>query len=180
MRLARTSGASVERRAARSSTALFGIRMKYSLLSLLSLGVMGVAAAASTPVPGNWIHVDAKFFEFFIPPDMKKVEIQGIDSHVGQFGSEKIKLIFDYGMYSDPLDDEKGMPNLTVRKERIDGRRTKIVSFRKSESDFVLAVHFPKAGPGYKGGRKLTLYTDCVSESEYDTVMKIFRSIKFR
>src|SRR5688572_26477174 len=71
--------------------------------------------------------VDAVYFTFDVPRDMVKMRAQGIDSHVGDYRNSRIRLGFDYGVNSDPLDYDNQLPAFQSSKLEIDGRSARIV-----------------------------------------------------
>src|SRR5262245_39201648 len=83
-----------------------------------ALGGCGLGATAATPTPvttavtpepftppANWKQIDAKgYFTFWIPSGLMEEHLQGIDSYVGSWFSPAMRVDFDYGMYSGPID----------------------------------------------------------------------------
>lgn len=130
-------------------------------------------------LPDNWKYINAdNSFGFYVPPDMKKDEVQGIDSYVGKFHNNGLELSFDYGIYSDPLEYSKE-PDYKEVWVKIDGKSAKIVTFHKPSGykDFsdVAAVHFPQIGKE----TKLTMWVYCKSPDEQQVAKTIFSSIQF-
>ena len=56
----------------------------------------------------GWVQVDARTFTFFVPPDIKSTPVIGIDSFVRAYKGDSIPLDFDYGLYSNALEDAEG------------------------------------------------------------------------
>jgi hypothetical protein len=123
-------------------------------------------------IPLEWKIVNEHYFEFMVPRNMNKIEVQGIDSFVGRYKNESIDLSFDYGGWSDKLNDfPEGIRDFQSVQDTINGRRAKIVSYSKSDSRYFMAVHFPEPG--------LTMYSATKSEIDLDTMARIFQSIRF-
>ncbi len=77
----------------------------------------------------DWITVKAgKAFTFEAPADIQPIPVQGIDSFVGQYGSARFSLLFDYGAYSNSLGGPDENPGFDIEKTMIDGRRALIIT----------------------------------------------------
>lgn len=122
--------------------------------------------------------VDANYFSFHIPVDMVKTRSQGIDSHVGEYRNSRIRLGFDYGAYSDPLDYDKRLPEYQSSKLEVGGRKARIVTFRQAQAWFT-AIHFPDVGKASGDRLKLTMVATCSSEEALQQARDIFTSIRF-
>jgi hypothetical protein len=122
--------------------------------------------------------VDASYFNFGIPADMVKIRARGIDSHVGAYQNSRMRLGFDYGANSDPLDYDSGLPGYRSSKVTVGGREARMVSFRQSEAWFT-AIHFPDVGKTSGDGVKLTMHASCRTEQDLELAREIFTSIRF-
>ena len=139
--------------------------------------VLVSCGAAQEPVPSNWKKVNEHYFEFYVPPDMEKVMVQGIDSHVGQYQNKSITLNFDYGLYSDPLNYVSKQPQESVE---IDGHQARIVRYKDADGRFIMAVHIPAILREREYvGPKLTMFSSCASQTDFDTVREIYYSVRF-
>lgn len=151
----------------------------WSRLLFCALLAVSCTPATSVKPPPGWVQIDARNFSFHVPPDVKAVPVQGIDSFVGQYEGDSISVGFDYGMYSDPL-DYKGRPGYRSRDERIGGKRAKIVSYYNPATghsfDYATGAHFPEVNGN---GLKLTVHVMCRTTNDYETAQTIFRTIKF-
>jgi len=131
--------------------------------------------------PAEWKKVDAKQFSFFIPPDMKLVPTQGIDSFVETYRGTNIDLNFDFGPYSDSLNNYKNLSGSVTKTVKIDGKEAQQVSFTNlSGSGYrfgqVIAIHFRDLGDR---GNKLTLWATCRTKEHYSAVEQIFSTLRF-
>ena len=137
-------------------------------------------AEASMLGPGwDIINADDKF-RFYIPQNMQKQDTHGIDSYVEEYRNKNMRVSFDYGIYSDPLDAYSMEPEYQEIKEVISGREVKIVYFKPtsfaSEYKYYAGVHFPTV---QEGGSKLTMVVEFNDEKDWETAKTIFRSIYF-
>ena len=150
------------------------------LIFLILAAVCGCAPDTSTEPPSDWVRIDAGEFRFHVPPDFEPVAVQGVDSIVGSYQGSSISLGFDYGSYSDPLRDND-QPNYTIRHERIDGRKARIVSYDNPESArpyaFSTGIHFAAVNGN---GARLTLLAACKTRADLNTARTIFRTIQFK
>jgi len=163
--------------------ALLGVNMR-AWNSLLFCSLLAVASgctpATSVSPPFGWVQIDAREFSFYVPPDVKAVPVQGIDSFVGEYNGDSISLNFDYGHYSDPL-DYKERTNYIAHDERIDDKKARVVSYDNPGSghpfDYAIGIHFPEVN-----GKdiRLTVYATCKTTNDYETARTVFRTIKFR
>ena len=150
--------------------------------TLLAMASSCTPATSDTSVspPSGWVQIDAREFSFYVPPDMKAVPVQGIDSFVGEYKGESISLDFDYGHWSNRLDDEEE-PNFIANEERIGGKKARVVSYDAPNSihtyDYAIAVHFREVN---ENDNRLTVYATCKTANDRETARTIFRTIKFR
>jgi hypothetical protein len=83
-------------------------------------------ATRASPLPSDWQNIDVGEVSISAPSGWKFHRLQGIDS-VGEFVGDGVRLEFDYGPYSNSL-DEQHEPEYLVVHERIDGLQARIVS----------------------------------------------------
>ncbi len=124
--------------------------------------------------PVNWQFIDANLFTLSLPSNWKFNKLQGTDSYVGEFVGDGIKLSFDFGWYSSRL-AEDGDPNYVVTYETIGGYRAKIVE-PKVVGSGITGIYFGDLG----NQNRFNLYGNDISSSQKETVLKIFRTIKFK
>jgi len=92
-------------------------------------------------VSSDWKFIDKEFFTVNIPPGWQFNESQGIDSYTGELVGDGMKLILDYGVYSDPLLVDENTHIVTY--EYPSGRRAKIVvPNREVVESGTTGVHF--------------------------------------
>lgn len=138
--------------------------------------VCGCTPSTSVKASPGWTVVDARKFQFSVPPDIKAVPVRGIDSFVGQYKGTNLSFDFDYGEYSNPLDGCVGPEHV----ERIDGKEAKIVEGCNSGSSpfgYAIGVHFPHV---IGNEIKLTVFATCKTTNDYETAKTIFRTIRFK
>jgi len=147
--------------------------LRISLIVLLSLALTVVAQTQTAPaapekIPNDWKLFQASArFSFWGPPDLKEENVQGIDSYVGQFVSPKMILTFDYGMYSNPLNDPKYKREATT----VDGKEAFLVQW-----DGGVGLYVPRVTAD--GRTRLQMSIACDKETAAQGLL-LLKSIKF-
>jgi hypothetical protein len=155
------------------------IWLMVSALSAL-WGCSSTATGPDMTVPAEWQLVESNCdFLFLVPGEMQKQDVTGIDSCVGQYKGAGMELSYDYGGYSDPLDDYGDSAEYKEESVVINGLQAKLISLRHLEGGelpYFTAAHFPNVG---KAGIKLTMSMRCAGPAEVDTARQILHSITF-
>jgi hypothetical protein len=95
--------------------------LKRFLGAALALSLLAGPAVAQPA--DDWITVKAgTAFTFEAPPDLHSVPVQGIDSFVGEYQGDHFSLQFDYGLYSNRLDELRADSRFEREAVMIDGR----------------------------------------------------------
>ena len=145
--------------------------------TLVAAGIL--ASACGKPAGSGPTDIDghqrlaARKFSVSVPPSWQLKELPGTDSYVGEIGGDGITLYFDFGWYSDPL-SPANYPGHTRTSETIGGEQATIVVPNVVGSG-VTGVHFPDLG----GKVRLTISGRDLTASQQDTVLAIFRTIRF-
>lgn len=152
---------------------------KMLLAGILSILVIGCSAPPPSPPvtpPEGWKLVKNEHFSFAIPESFQEVEVQGVDSFVGQFLDDGIKLTFDYGMYSNDFRDwpaETKYQTIRIGNEtaRIGSRETKDLP-----EVSVLTQAYVKENSRHSN---LAMGANCREKKQADLAHKIFETIRF-
>lgn len=165
------------------------MKIKITLLLVLVLILPGckgisqnITKAEISGLRQGWdmINADGKF-TFYLLQNMQKQDTFGIDSYVEEYRNQNMRLSFDYGIYSDPLDSYFGESEFKEFKEVISGRDAKIVFFKPASFDSVYkyfaGIHFPAVK---EGENQLTMVVQFNNEKDLETAKSIFRSIYFK
>lgn len=145
------------------------------------------ASRVQQAVPAGWQKIDAKgHFTFYVPPGMKAGDVRGIDSYVGAYRNAEMRVSFDYGWYSDPLNSYSKGPEYKESFVELSGRKAKLVTFIQPEvADgfrHMAAVHFEDVGVAKREGfgeTKLTMRIICKHPDALETAKRVLRSIAF-
>lgn len=147
-------------------------------------------AKATEPVPKDWKRIDANgTFTFFVPPDMEAEPVQGIDSYVGQYRGNSMRLYFDYGWYPGNFCDARyteQKPQHTDVTTQIGGETARLMTFHEPEPKmdhafpYVAVVCFAELGTEERRPKiTLTMSVNGKGRAEQQIAEKIFRSIQF-
>jgi hypothetical protein len=145
----------------------------------------GQSAEAPQLKPG-WKRIEAQgHFSFHLPETMQPVEIHGIDSYVGEYKDDRMKVVFDYGMYSNPLSSYSKSPEYKEINKPIGGLPAKIVFCRQTDPaagyQYFAGVYFASVKPGTEQtSNKLMLSAEFNSADDWQTAQTIFESIRFK
>jgi hypothetical protein len=150
-----------------------------------------VSFGAETP-PEGWIKTDFGGFSMFLPPDFKDQHAQGIDSDVRRYASPTMTIGSDYGRFSrgEHPSHWDGIPEFRRKTVIIDGREAEIVSMNEAmlrDLSFglgfknIMSIGFSKVGQTKHGAPLgLRIMASCQSKADYETLERIFSTIKFK
>jgi len=124
-------------------------------------------------VPSFWRKLDAGPFSILAPAGWEFRQLEGVDSYVGEFVGDDIKLTFDFGRYSDGY-FKKAKQSAFVFRESINGHPAKLVKPPPREHG-VTSVYFRKA----RGRNSLYLWGKNLDDSQEQLVWRMFHTIQF-
>lgn len=157
---------------------------------LTSAALKPTRAAASprapTPTPIAWTRVDEGKFSFEIPTDMRKEDVQGIDSLVGRYNSETLFLAYDYGFYGSDCTKEQGdEAERRGQETTIDGNEARMIFLAWTdpsiEQSHWACVFFPKVASQSDSSMPTTLVVSISGEDgdAWTVGRRIFESVLF-
>jgi hypothetical protein len=101
------------------------------------------------------------------------------DSSSGRIVGANFELAYDFGLYSNPLDDRVSKPGYRVRVLEIDGRTAKLVSHDLVDSGGrFIGIHFTRIESTPIGPLLLTVTSTGGSEEKLAEIETIYRSIR--
>ena len=125
----------------------------------------------------EWQEIDAGTFFVSIPRGWEFHKLRGIDSYVGEITGSGTRLQFDYGSYSNPLDDLSNQ-DYSISFEYIHGRQAKIV-FPKTPGRGMTGVYFDGlAGPLSRTA--FNLAGNNLSSTQQGVALQVFRTLRFK
>jgi hypothetical protein len=148
-----------------------------------------------SPSPVGWKRVDEETFSMEVPADMVERDVQGIDSQVGEYRSDRLFLGYDYGWYGSDCTKEPGQERHGEVKQ-IDGREAKMIFIRsadpRAEHPYWACVFFPdvnrrldaptptpSASPQHTMATSLVLSVSAPDREAWTAGRRIFESIRF-
>lgn len=170
--------------------------MRPVLLALLAVATCRTPSDVAEPAAADWVrHVptigweEIPGYSVALPPGVKRLHAQGIDSAVALFEGEGLKIGFDYGMYGGLPGCE---PQLRCRTATmtIDGRTAQTISIEGSEhleAPYRDAFHIeipvqPRdipIGEVFRPGINLTMHAQCVDAEACELARSIAATIDF-
>jgi hypothetical protein len=136
-------------------------------------------ADAPAPLDGRVVHATGAF-SLTLPPGVRQIPVQGIDSAVDQFEGPNYAIMTDYGVYSCGM--EESGPGRTVETATIDGRRASIVRSRTGEDaerPVVLTARFNGLGANPQQPLCLAAHAQCADDAACDAARSVINSIDF-
>ncbi len=165
---------------AASKFKLAGIGLTSALFLIISASM-----ATESVLPDDWIKVSAnQEFNLMAPAGTKVHPGKGIDSFVGSIEAPDFKLSFDYGRYSNPLNDMSGDAKYEIRNVVIDGKAANVITAYaprfSTDRPYFIGIHFPEIEKTVVGATKLTVFSLLETADDYTVVEKIFETIQFK
>lgn len=163
------------------------ITLSRMLLAALFWIACGCSAMDNSTDGGaaDWVQVQAdELFSVMAPPGTRWQARDGKDSAAGRFETPAFTLAYDYGFYSNPLNDASHAERYATRDLVIDGRKAKTVSYyapgHSAARPYFIGIHFPNVKPSAQGSIRLTVYASVAAAEDYDQIIRIFESIRFK
>lgn len=175
-----------------------GVMMPIFFLAFMSLGCLRQesppaahpAVDGIAPAPSKvWRRFSTKGISFDVPVDLAQQDAFGIDSRVGALASDGMKLVFDFGFYSDDSlsghFDGHTVKTGTVERVRVDGRAAFLATY--SDNDWpesmtrAVEIYVPRVERSWFASHvtKLQLKIAYCDETDTETARTIALSVKF-
>ena len=144
-------------------------------------GQEAVSVAPACPMPDintwNWPLTVNRHFSALIPPGYREIKgLRSFDSFVGGWsGPDGSAVGFDYGRYSNTLEEAGKRPEASICFERIDGFRVYVVSWIDDSARYCAGGAWGD-GPGHN---RLT-FTGCGRDIQAQReILALLRSVDF-
>ncbi len=144
-----------------------------------------VSGQESCSSPVDWQRMDEGDFSVEIPTLLRRVALRGVDSQVGAFGSQSMRVAYDYGFYLLWLGDDLQRSGPHQRAALIGGHNAIIVSSSRdlgglAEYRHVEAVQFELPPAQHSTRKRFLTVTVRFNEScEASRAQRIVESILF-
>jgi hypothetical protein len=160
------------------------------LFSIAIVACVSLSLAQEKPdVPDGWTRINICHISFYAPPDIKKSDMNGIDSCVAQYASNDIALYLDYGVYGGPATARGGELEWKQESLSIGGKDAQLITFvdashSNSGLKYMVALYVvvkPGAPGRERESRPTTLMMSVTSDrrKDRDAAVAIFRTIRF-
>lgn len=158
-----------------------------SFLILLS----SKASICQTAPLQSWQKIDAEgLFTFYLPPDMKKTDMAGVESFLGEYLGSERRFLFVYEPYSYLAYDSRHSEEMEDYQEmetKIGGRKAVIRTYHttdenayysngSSQTTYVAELH---VGDWAKGRVELFMSLESKSSDDLEIAKQIFSSVEF-
>lgn len=141
------------------------------LLGNVSFWIVGCSFGDKPPA--SWQTIDAGTFSLFAPAGWRLQKLQGFDSHVGEFIGDGMALNFDFGRWSNSLDETQ--ESYVIAYQVVGGLRAKLVSSR-TPGRGLTGIYFRDVDLE----DSLCLYGNDLGEKQQQMALRIFRTIRFK
>jgi hypothetical protein len=159
--------------------------LKITLLILILGGARASFAQAAATASDGWRKVNADgLFTFYLPPDMKQVDVQGVENFYQQYTSEKLTLSFVYepdGVLAYSAREAEFGKDYSEIATEIDGRKALLFIYHRDAED-----NNPKTynadvyvGDLPRAQVKLWMWASSTSPDVTDIARRIFNSVNF-
>jgi hypothetical protein len=146
-----------------------------------------VAVPCTAPVVAmtDWQEAGGSVFTVRLPPTFHRDRVQGIDSEVGEWSDEGVRIGYDYGGYSDKLESPpQGARELSRCEVTLGGRPVRIVRFRSAKGEHVVAAHWPAVHspdePRERWSSTLTFWGEARQPRDAELLLAIIHSVRFK
>jgi hypothetical protein len=161
--------------------------------NFLLMIIMWTLATCSVPYqekviqPADWNLISACGARFYLPPDFKTEQIQGIDSCVKKYRGKDTVMVLDVLGYITPdasrKEEYSEERDFRYEKTKVGGRRAEIITYFETDLrkeaeglNYVAVLFVPQMR---QVGGNLTIWLNSKSPEERDRVMKIFQTVRF-
>ena len=152
---------------------------------LIAFSTPVFATPRTSEMPPGWVKVTVGTqFEFMAPAGSEYRPGTGNASISGTIVTPDFTLWFNYGRFSNPLNNMRRYADRQSQNIEVDGRSAFIVigglpHFATARPNFV-GIHFPSVAKNSRGAIKLTVTGRLRSQDNVALALRIFRTIRFR
>ena len=123
----------------------------------------------------DWQEARGSAFTLRLPPDFRRVAVQGIDSEVGEWSNGEATVGYDYGRYSDRLENApQGASAVEICETTIGGRPARVRRYRTEKGDYAVEAHWPWTE------NSLTLWGVARTPRDANVLLAIVHSVRLR
>lgn len=166
------------------------LRRQLVLCALVAV-TCGLVSAQDNTAATDWVRIETCQISLLLPRDLKRTDMQGLDSCIAQFDNNKMLLSIDYGRYGGAA--RKHETSLEFKEERIsiDGKTAQLATYIDDSLDarknpnrkYVAHLYVEvKLLEKERAWMEMSLMIDVHGDSEevQEVAKRIFRSVRFR
>ena len=157
----------------------------FLMATVASASAGAVVAQEKPDVPEGWTKINIWHISFYAPPDLKKNELNGIDSCMAQYANNDIALYLDYGHYGGPRTARGGELEWKQESRSIGGKDAQLTTFvedprNRAGLKYVAALYIVvKPGREWEWPTTLEMSVTSDKRQDRDAALAIFRTISF-
>ena len=168
------------------------LSLGYRVAVILFLILLSSKANVCQPAPPqSWQKIDAEgLFTFYLPPGMKKTDMAGVESFLGEYLDSDKRFLFIYEPYSYLSYDSRHSEEMQDYQEtetKIGGRKANIrtyhttdesayYSYQSGQITYVAEIHI---GDWAKSEVELFMSLESKSPTNLEIAKRIFSSVEF-
>jgi hypothetical protein len=124
----------------------------------------------------DWTSVETSAFALLLPPELRRLKVQGYDSLVGKWQGDDAWITYDFGPYSGPQDNFEDFTEVQVCIARIDDREAKVATYRRDNGELAVSAYWADIGHGDK---RLAIYGEAVDEVNRNRLLAVVAQVRF-
>jgi hypothetical protein len=150
---------------------------------------IATALSPAPPAPGpcdrpaietaTWRRDGGSTFDLALPPGFQRKTAETLDSEGGAWQSSRAQISFDFGAYSNALDDSLTTSGAICRV-KIGGRSARFVIYRDISGQYAVGAHWRDFPSSSLGPVSLTLSARAVDALSRDSLVAAIWSVAFK
>ncbi len=124
----------------------------------------------------GWITVTTGVFSLRVPPDFRRLKVQGYDSLVGKWEGKDAWFSYDFGRYSGPPSDSMDYRDFRICVTHIDNREVQIAVYRRRDRAYAVHAYWEDIG---EGDERLSLYGEARNKENRKRLLAVVAQIQF-
>ena len=160
------------------------LKPRFPTLAFLLLAGSFMAGCVAAAAPADWRTWDLGAFRMRAPADLR-LAAGGIDAQSGALTTAALRIDYDFGLYSDPLDRRADTLDYQSRAGTVDGLAARFVGYRIAPAgaqagQACSGVHVPEVRSSGMGSLALTVLACAEHADGLRDVPAMLASIRFQ
>lgn len=124
----------------------------------------------------QWTVVETSVFSFRVPPELRRVNVQGYDSLVGRWDGESAWITYDFGRYSGPPKQSEDLAEFHACVALIDGREAQVATYRRDDGAFAVSAYWADIG---RGDKRLSMFGEAQDTTSRSRLLALVAQVRF-